>query len=147
LLLWTAAAVLLTLVRIWWSMAGARQAAISFGEFLPLLAELVVLFLLAAASLPDELADGPVVLRDYYAAQRQYLWSLFALALALLIGTQVAQEALAGEAIGWLDLLPDVGIVALMGSLAVVRWRPWHYAVLAALTFTGPIAWLGRVLG
>jgi hypothetical protein len=148
LLLWVAALVLLTQIQIWWSLAGGRQKApITIGAFLPMLVLLVLLFLLAAASLPDELEEGPVDLRVYYAKQSRYIWTLFALALGWLIGTQVVQDAFAHGRFSLGQNLDELAIIAFMASLAIVRWRPWHMVGLAVLTYTGPVGWLTRALG
>jgi len=148
LLLWVAALVLMTQIQIWWTLAGARQQApITIGAFLPMLVLLVLLFLLAAASLPDELDEGRVDLRAYYAQQGRYIWTLFALALSWLIGTQVVQGAIAAGRFSIGENADELGIIAFMASLAIVRWRPWHVVGLAVLTYTGPVGWLARALG
>jgi len=97
LLLWVAALVLLTQLQIWWSLAGQRQAPITIGNFLPMMVLLVLLFLLAAASLPDELGDQRIDLRDYYRQQSRYIWTLYALALSWLIGSQMIAVAIARQ--------------------------------------------------
>ncbi len=46
--------VVLPLIQIWWSLYQPEGGAVTMGQFLPLFVELVILFLLAAAALPDE---------------------------------------------------------------------------------------------
>lgn len=79
----TLAAALYTLcaaVYMWFDMWGVRHFAATrhFLFYLALVGELFVLFLAAAASLPDD-AHGTLDLRDYYARNRRYYWSLMTL--------------------------------------------------------------------
>ena len=50
----TALLIFLTIVQIWWSIYRPQDAPMTIGQFLPLVVELVILFLLAAAALPDD---------------------------------------------------------------------------------------------
>ena len=147
LLLWVATLVLLTQIQIWWTLAGQRQGPITIGAFLPLIVELILLFLLAAASLPDEAGAESPDLKRYYKEQGRYIWSLYALALGWLLVTQMVAEAVrkGGFSIG--DHLIEFGILALMASMALVQRRAWHVVGLAVLTYTGPLGWLSRSLG
>jgi len=148
LLLWVATLALLTLIQIWWTLAGQRQQApMTIGHFLPMLVLLVLLFLLAAASLPDELAEGPIDLRAYYRNQSRYIWSLYALTLSWLIGTQMAAEAVARGRFSPAENIAELVVIAVMLSMAAVRNRAWHVVGLAVLTYTGPLGWLSRSLG
>lgn len=79
----TLAAALYTLcaaVYMWFDIWGVRNFAATrhFLFYLALVAELFVLFLAAAASLPDD-AQGEVDLRAYYTRNRRYFWSLMTL--------------------------------------------------------------------
>jgi len=67
-------------VYMWFDLWGVRHFAATrhFLFYLSLVAELFVLFLIAASSLPDE-ANGSTDLRDYYASNRRYFWMLVAL--------------------------------------------------------------------
>ena len=142
------ALVLLTLVQIWWRLAGSGSAPLTLGAFLPTLAVLIVLFLLAAAVLPDEIGEGRFDLRDHYRRQHRVIWSMFATALAILLLTEGMAKV--GSGIPWhraiMDKLGDLLVLGLMISLAVVRARKWHAGVLLALLLTGPLGWLALVL-
>lgn len=64
-------------VAMWFDLWGVRHfdATRGFLFYLSFIAEFLVLFLVAAGSLPDEPAEG-ADLREYYARNRQYLWTL-----------------------------------------------------------------------
>lgn len=138
---------LLTVVQIWWSVAQPGVRQITIGQFLPILLELILLFLLCAATLPDEIPAEGLSLRDYYDAQGPYVWTLFAAALAwTFVAGQIALAA--NGQWGLRELLDrgvDLVVLALMVSLVFVRRRWWHAIVLLALA-TGPIGWLSRSL-
>jgi uncharacterized membrane protein len=59
-----------------WAVKDVAQARHYF-FFLSVIGELFVLFLIAASSLPDE--AGETDLREYYAQNRRYFWSLVAI--------------------------------------------------------------------
>jgi hypothetical protein len=64
-------------VAMWFDLWGVRHfdATRNFLFYLSFIAEFLILFLVAAASLPDE-AHYDVDLHDYYAANRRYFWTL-----------------------------------------------------------------------
>lgn len=146
--LWVAALILLTQVQVWWGLAGEPAGSVSIGEFLPTLMTLIILFLLAAASLPDEVPVEGVDLKSFYQQQHPYIWSLYSLALGWLTLVNLLQEYRAGKA--WADILSykggDLLVLGVMVSLIFVRRRWWHLLAMMLLTI-GPIGWLSRTLG
>jgi len=66
-------------IGMWFDLWAVREVAEarSFLFFLSVIADLFVLFLTAAASLPDEAADRD--LRQYYDGNRRYFWMLVAI--------------------------------------------------------------------
>jgi len=140
--------VVLTIIQIWWSSYSPRDVAMTIGQFLPLLVELVLLFLLAAAVLPDEVPAGGLDLRLYYDRNGPYFWTLFAAALAWLLLIKVIELLLNGESLMQLldTRLVDLAVVGVFVSLIFVR-RLWWHAIALALLATGPIGWLSRSLG
>lgn len=138
---------MLTVVQVWWSIAQPSPTPITIGRFLPILVELILLFLLCSATLPDEVPAEGLSLRAFYDEQGPYIWSLYAAALAWVFGSQQLAVAAAGR---WsladlLDNWPDLVVFALMASLIFVRRRWWHVIVLLALS-SGPIGWLSKSL-
>jgi hypothetical protein len=138
--------VLLTIVQMWWTIAQPSAKSMTIGAFLPTLVELILLFLLASAVLPDSLPEDGIDLRTYYHDNGGYIWTLFAMALGWLIAT------------GVVGMAPKVGIWAALGgqaeelivlgvmiSLIFVRRRWWH-AVGLCLLAGGPLGWLSRSL-
>lgn len=80
LALTVAAYSLSTAVYMWFDIWGVRHFGVTrqFLFYLGLIAELIVLFLAAAASLPDEVS-APFDLKSYYEGNRRYFWSLMAI--------------------------------------------------------------------
>lgn len=144
----TALLVSLTIIQIWWGSYSPQDAAMTIGQFLPLLVELVILFLLAAAALPDEIPPGGLDLRIYYDRNGRYFWSLFTAALGWLIVAQAFQTWANGEDIGGLleARLVDLAVLAVFASLIFIR-RLWWHAIALVFLATGPIGWLSRSLG
>src|SRR5579862_3407752 len=71
---------LLLAVGMWFDLWGVRQIAATrhFFFYLTLVAEFLVLYLLAAVSLPDEPGEQSD-LREHYTRHRRYFWGLVAL--------------------------------------------------------------------
>lgn len=138
--------VLLTVVQIWWSIAQPSAGPVTIGQFLPILVELILLFLLCSASLPDEVPAGGLSLRDFYREQAPYIWSLYSIAFAWVLAVPQVVAAAAGkwaarDLPGWAEFV----VLALMVSLIFVRRRWWH-AVALLLLASGPVGWLSRSL-
>ena len=144
------AALLVTLavIQIWWRLYSPDEIDMTISRFLPLLVQLVILFLLSAAALPDSVDPDGIDLRVYYDRNGPYFWSLFAAALAW--PTVVEALAEAGSLQGlWaflVDRLGDLIALAVFVSLIFVR-RLWWHALAFVLLSLGPIGWLSRSLG
>lgn len=130
--------ILLTL-ELWWSLTSFERlpGALTIGMFLPLLAGLIVLFLLASAVLPDEVPAEGVDLRAFYFSEHRYFWSLFALLLTCFIVLQLASAwyfrdlDAVGRAL-W-AIRPNLMVIGLALTLVYIRRPAWHQLWLALL--------------
>lgn len=140
---------LLGITFYWWLIANGGDAALSLGEFLPTMFQLVLWVLLAAVCLPDSIPDDGVDLATYYQANRRYQWGLVTLifgsmnvqmTFALLEQVDSLRPYLAAMAFNWL-------IVALTISLMFVsRW--WYVALACMIMSVGPLFfWVRQSLG
>jgi hypothetical protein len=135
LALLAAAYALCTAVGMWFDIWGVRNFAETrhFFFYLSLIASLFVLFLIAAASLPDDPAlEGN--LREYYTANRRYFWVLMALFQFgyLIHGLYFMGLHLPGQYVPR-TLVVMVTPVVLSLALVFTKPRPAHYAGLALL--------------
>lgn len=134
------ALVVLEIVRSWyaeWTIRDLAQAEI-FHVFLAQFASVIVLVLLAASSLPDEV--GERCLSAFYESNRRYFWSLFALnqLFYALLGLFVfgVQQNAAGGPIDVFNLFRMWVPFAIYLLLAFVRVRALDYALpLAIIAF------------
>ena len=140
--------VALTIIQIWWSTYSPQDVGMTIGQFLPLLVELVILFLLAAAALPDDIPADGLDLKLYYDRNGPYFWSLFTAALGWLIGVEGVASLASGGNIGRLveARLVDLLVLAVFASLIFVR-RLWWHAIAFMLLAAGPVNWLSLSLG
>jgi hypothetical protein len=78
---------LLLAVGMWFDIWGVRKFEVvrHFVFYLAIVGQLFVLFLIAAASLPDD-AEASIDLREYYAANRRYFWFLVSLNQLIYLG-------------------------------------------------------------
>src|SRR5687767_5725152 len=140
--------VLLTIVQAWWTIAQSQAGSMTIGQFLPILVELILLFLLAAAVLPDEVPKDGLDLKKYYDENGSYIWSLFSAALGWLLVSGGIVAVRGGMPLDRLleSRMADLGVLAVMISLIFIRRRWWH-AVALLLLASGPVAWLSRSIG
>lgn len=141
------ALVVLTLIQVWWGLYRPEDAGITIGQFLLVFVALVILFLLAAAALPDEVPAEGIELKAYYHRNGPYFWGLYTAALAWLLIVDIIEAALDGALTAYLSRGPmDFAVLGLFASLILVR-RLWWHAIAMLLLSSGPIGWLSRSLG
>ena len=143
-----AAFALMIVLVFWWMMASRPDGELSLGAFLPIMLIMVMLVLIAAVSLPDQIPDeGTLDMADYYMANRRYQWGLVAGVIAIIGSGWLIQlwgrygffEAMVR---GWGEWVP---LLIAMWMVFADRW--WKVGVgYAAIAFV-PIAWLSRTLG
>jgi hypothetical protein len=126
-------------VYMWFDIWGVRHVGATrhFFFYLGLVAQLFVLFLIAAASLPDEASDNLLDLRPYYATNRRYFWSLLVLfqvgyaAFGIYFSSdEIMRQSGPVAAYLW-SLMTAPVVVSLV--LLVVRSRIAHYIGLSLL--------------
>ncbi len=136
--------VLLTIMSFWWMVASTKiDGPITLVRFLPIMWVLVILSLLAAASLPREIPEEGIDLAEYYQDNRRYFWGLYLLMFTPLAYSWVSQATdladFGNRALG--EALPLACIVLLFFAK---RW--WLVAVgfagLGLLSFS----WMFRTL-
>jgi hypothetical protein len=142
-----AAVAFLKIVIQWWIWHAAEGLArgLTFPMFIGVLVSAVLLFLLAAASLPDEIGRNETVdLRAHYAAVSRRYWILFLAHWVLLNAVsawaqmQVEGARYAPSPLYLLGLLPL--------SLSVVRARWWHAFCLLGLIVLYLAQFFGQTL-
>lgn len=134
----------LTTYNLWWRLVGTADPAVllTLGGFLLLAAQMLVLYLLNAAALPDDVPAEGLDLRAFYDANGPYFWTLFAVHVAVLMATRAALFPAPGAAV----VVQNVAALALFAGLAVVRRRSVHAAALAVLCVLAVVGWAGLSL-
>ncbi len=129
-----AAVAFLKIVTQYWTWFGAAQIArgLTFEMFVGVLLSAVLLFLLAAAALPDRVEDGPIDLAAHYDRIGRRYWLLFAAHLALSNAVSAwAQIAVEGAHLTLLS--PIYLLIPAAVALAFFRNRLLHGLCLTAL--------------
>jgi hypothetical protein len=108
-----------------------------------------LLYLMCAASLPDDAAEGDVDLSHYYIENRNRFWGFSAALHALNLVSWIKAFALSGFALqflhsGALPMLANAAECVLSLTLVFTRAKWWHALVLAglwiwSLYFFGPM--------
>lgn len=140
---------LLKILTQWWQWFGAERLArgVTFDMFLLLVAGAVLLFLVAAAALPDRVEDAGVDLRAYYARSARRYWLLFGAQYLVVNAFDIwVQIDVGGARLDWttaaIVVLPTVAVV-----LALVRNRALHTIALAAFIALYLVQLAGHRLG
>jgi hypothetical protein len=142
--------VMMLILEFWWIFyrLGTSVAWTHYGAFLVLAASLVCMFLLASATLPDEVPEGGIDLDDYYRENGRYFWGLFGLFVLLMIAVElVAVWENIREAAVLQRTLLNLMLVALLLSLATVRNRRYHVVLVPVLVVGLTIQWSQLRLG
>jgi hypothetical protein len=142
--------VFLKLVTQWWTWHGAVALAsgITFEMYLAVLAGAVLLFMLAAAALPNEAGgEASVALRTHYERVRRRFWILFTLHFIVNVGTSLWLQMTIrpGGSVPWFAWLVWL-MVPVSLSLAIIRNRAWHSVALVALCLLYLVQFWGQVL-
>lgn len=117
----------------------------TFGRFLTALCQLVVLYLLACAALPDEIPDAGIDLRAYYEENGRYFWGLYAGLTAFFLIKDViivGAESSAGQ--GPLGVIWAGAAFVAAALLSAFRRRAIHMALvplLLAASILPNLAW------
>lgn len=133
----------LTTYNLWWRVAGSGDLGpyLTLGGFLPLAAQLLVLFLLCASALPDAVPDAGLDLRAFYEGNARTFWTLFAVHVAILIAVRLVGFAGDdGVSVAKLTAL-NLASLALFVVLIVVRQRWVHVAATTALVALALAGW------
>lgn len=136
--------VMMLILEFWWIFYGLGDSPVwtHYGAFLVLAASLVCMFLLASATLPDEVPDEGIDLIHYYGENGRYFWSLFSLFVLLMIAVELVAERdhLRDTSVLWRTLL-NLTLVAFLFSLATVRDRRYHVVVVPVLLVVLTAQW------
>jgi hypothetical protein len=139
---------LLSVLELWWMLYGSQEAPAfgSLGWFLPLVAQLVLLFLLNAAALPDRIPREGLDLRAFYDRNGRYFWGLYGTYVGFVSVFRVV-HILLGNGKPWGGLVPNVVLLALILALARWRSRPFHFVAMAVLLALLLVEWSQLTLG
>jgi hypothetical protein len=138
----------LKIITQWWTWFAAAPIAkgLTFEMFVALLVSVVLLFMLAAVSLPDRVEDGVADLRAYYAGTARRFWLLFAAQFALNnVVSAWAQVALTGARLTLAS--PVYLIFPVAVGLAFIRGRWLHGGCLLTMIALYLFQFAGRGLG
>ena len=125
---------LLETVQFWWVSQGwyANATELRLIEFLPRLLVLLMIYLLAAAVLPDEVPERGINLRTFYVETSRYFWALVVL-LTLLIMVFVVPASVRTGYLGGLarrELLDAIVLAMALPAIFVRNIRVQQGAVI-----------------
>jgi hypothetical protein len=128
----------------WWTFfnAGPLAKGLTFEMFLGVLVAAVLLFLLAADALPDEVRDGPIDLRAHYESVQRRFWLLFAAQWSLL--TAVSTWAQMAIEKAHLNLVSPAWLI-LPATLLLAFWKNRWWQTIGLVGFA--LVYVGQYFG
>ena len=138
--------VLLELFNVWWRRHGFSGTTL--GQVIPYFAIILLLFLAASASLPDEVPAEGLDLAEYFDETRPYFWASYAAFVISWVGLRTALDIGQGLTISqifadrWFDYLGMPIYVALI----FVKRRLWSGLALLATLLYLALDWWGLSL-
>lgn len=137
----------LAVLEMWWQFYASRGETYftTLGGFLPLVAQLILLFLLNAAALPDDARVEGTNLRDFYSENAPYFWTLYASYVGFILLVRIVAMADVGfsEGGGLLSLIPSLVLLGLFLTLARIPRRSLHAIAVVALLALFLYEWSG----
>jgi hypothetical protein len=133
---------LLELFNLWWQLH--KFSGSTVGEVLPYFAVLILLFLAASASLPDELPPGEFDLGDYFDRTRPYFWSVYTAYVAVWVALSITKSVRMGVPLGAeiLDHAIDMVTIRIRFALIFIRPRIWSGLALLGIISILAYYWL-----
>jgi hypothetical protein len=140
--------ILVKIVNHWWRWFRLEPIAnqLTFEAFLGVLAATLLLYLISADVLPDEVPSGPIDLREHYRTVSGRIWILFIIH-GVLIAAINAWAVAEIHGARYRILSPDSLIAPAALSLLFIRARWWHVTCLLALSGFYAVEFFGRILG
>jgi hypothetical protein len=141
---------LLTLGQFWvlWGDRDQWKGSFSFFQFLPFGISMLLMFLAAAATLPDRVPDGGVDLKEFYYENRRHYWGLVVVYFGFNILLNLSNLVMYGtNDVWWRNarwLAGDVIAVAIATPLIIFR-RPWVHVVGIVLALMSLAAFLATI--
>lgn len=131
---------LLESVQFWWLSQGwyANATELRLIDFLPRLVVLLLIYLLAAAALPDEVPEQGIDLRRFYVQTSRYFWALV-LILTVCIMIFIVPASARTDYLGGVarhELLDAMVLIVAGAALLVRNIRVQQAAVIALLALT-----------
>lgn len=129
--------ILTDLFNLWWNWR--RFSGDTFADLAPYFLSLILLFLTAASTLPDDVPEDGIDLRQYFDDNRSYFWGLYGSYLAAWIGFGTLRMVQRGASFSdlWREFYFDYP--AIVGCFVLVFVRPRWISGVALL---GSLFWL-----
>lgn len=141
---------ILAVLDIWWMFYKAQEATFyqTLAGFLPLAAQFIILFLINAAALPDDVPKEGIKLKDFYEVNSPYLWILFTIYFFSIFATRTITNMVAGQT--FLDTLDttllNLLITLLFATLIYIKNRWYHGTIIIVFLISYMSDWSMKTL-
>jgi len=132
------------LLQAWWTFYalgyGGTILITSLGGFMLLCISLISLYLFAAASLPSEVPEEGVDLREFYKANSRYIWGAFIMSVTLATLSSTIKLVSESAPVSLAPVFLNVSIVGLGVVLMVSKSRQVHSVIVGVMVLVLTVA-------
>jgi len=128
--------VLAMVLKNWWGLVFEEGAGIwgSGWVFFYYAHLLLLLYLVASATLPDEIPAEGLDLREFYLDNRRQFWGLMAGVSLILLAYSLLRPAFTASTVNWAAVISNAVLGAITLSLAWTRRMSYHAVFVLLLT-------------
>ncbi|MBN2585952.1 MAG: hypothetical protein JXA64_01395 [Candidatus Fermentibacteraceae bacterium] len=139
--------VLATVLKNWWALVAMENIDAWSGGWIFLFYGhlLLLLYLVAAATLPDEVPAEGIDLRSFYLENRTQFWGLLSGVYLIMLVFSLLHPAIAGAAIFWPPVISNFLMGAVSVSLAFTRRMAYHCTVVVLMVLLTILELVGKL--
>ena len=138
--------ILAELFNLWWSWHGFAGSTI--GEVVPYFAELILIFLAASVTLPDEIPANGLDLGRYFDDNRSYFWFVYSSYVAVFIALETTNGLERGLTLSdlWSEYYVDYPWIVVGFAMMFIRqrWISGAFLLATLIWLMWGVDWWGR---
>jgi hypothetical protein len=139
--------VLATVLKNWWALVTMENIDAWGGGWIFLFYGhlLLLMYLVVAATLPDEVPPEGIDLRSFYLENRTQFWGLLAGVNLIMLIYSLLHPAMAGTAVFWPPVISNFLMGAVSVSLARTRRMAYHCAIVVLMVLLTILELIGKM--
>jgi hypothetical protein len=138
--------VFLIILKNYWSIADGDNQWFNIISFVVYCHLFVLIYLLVASVLPDEVPSNGINLKEYYFTNSRYFWTLMSLVIVGSFVISLFRNSEIGNKLGLINILPSLLLLIMSMSLAIWKVYLLHSIFVTILVLLVLLEMLLRVI-